>query len=148
MTERMTVPDLAALDLLAARIAATLRPGRAVMLRGPLGAGKTALARAILRALTGDAALEVPSPSYTLLQTYETPRGPLHHLDLWRLGDWRAVSELGFADACEDMLLVEWPDRLGPLTPADAVWVDIAVAADEVCRVITVRDGLAPEPRA
>jgi len=93
------LPDLPALDLLAARIAPRLRPGEAVLLEGPLGAGKTALTRAIIRTLCGDPALFVPSPSYTLVQRYETPAGPVHHFDLWRLNDPASIIELGWDEA-------------------------------------------------
>ena len=136
--ETLLVPDLAALDALAARLAGGLHPGRALLLSGTLGAGKTALARAILRAMTGEPGLEVPSPSYTLMQSYETPRGTVHHFDLWRLDDWRDLRELGFEEALDDIVMVEWPDRLGPLAPADAWRVDIAFATDEVTRIVTL----------
>ncbi len=90
------LPDLAATEALGRNIAARLRPGDAVLLDGPLGAGKTALARAMLRALCADPALEVPSPSYTLVQSYEAPGVTVHHFDLWRLDGPDAVVELGW----------------------------------------------------
>ena len=90
-----------------------LRPGDAVLLDGELGAGKTAFARALLRGVAGDPGLEVPSPSYTLVQTYETPRLTLHHFDLWRLAGPGGLVELGWDDARRDVVIVEWPDRLG-----------------------------------
>jgi tRNA threonylcarbamoyladenosine biosynthesis protein TsaE len=121
------LPDLPALDLLAARIAPRLRPGEAVLFDGPLGAGKTALARAIIRTLCGDPALFVPSPSYTLVQRYETPAGPVHHFDLWRLNDPASIIELGWDEAVADIVLVEWPDRLGVLMPARAWRVALRV---------------------
>ena len=123
--------DLAATEALGARLARLLRPGDAVLLDGPLGAGKTALARALLRALAGDPALDVPSPSYTLVQTYDTPVGPVHHFDLWRLDGPDAVLELGWDDARTDAVLVEWPDRLGPLRPGDALTIALHPAAGE-----------------
>ena len=122
----LQLPNLAATEALAARIARHLRPGDAVLLQGPLGAGKSALARALLRALLADPALEVPSPSYTLVQTYEAPCGPVHHFDLWRLDGPVAVSELGWYDACDGVVLVEWPDRLGALRPADALAIELS----------------------
>jgi len=76
-TLAIPLPDLAATEALAGRIAALLRPGDAVLLEGPLGAGKSALARALLRTLLADPALEVPSPSYTLVQLYDAPVGPV-----------------------------------------------------------------------
>ena len=119
-------PAFAATEALAGRIAARLRRGDAVLLDGPLGAGKSALARALLRALLRDPALDVPSPSYTLVQTYESPIGDVHHFDLWRLDGPAAVAELGWEDARDGVVLVEWPDRLGALRPAGAL--DIALS--------------------
>lgn len=131
------LPDLAATESLAAALAALVRPGDAILLEGPLGAGKTAFARAFLRRLTGDPALEVPSPTFTLVQTYDSPRGPVHHFDLWRLDGPSAMAELGWDDACEDIVLVEWPDRLGALTPTDALTVALR-ATGETSRAATL----------
>jgi tRNA threonylcarbamoyladenosine biosynthesis protein TsaE len=126
------LPDLDALDQLAARIARHLRPGEAVLLDGALGAGKTALARAIIRTLCGDPALFVPSPSYTLVQRYDTPAGTVHHFDLWRLGDPASILELGWDEAVADIVMVEWPDRLGALTPARAWRIGLLVGAGDM----------------
>ena len=120
------LPDLAATEALAARVAALARPGDAVLLSGPLGAGKSAFARAFLRAATGDAALEVPSPTFTLVQSYEWPGGVAHHFDLWRLSGAADLAELGWEEAREGIVLVEWPDRLDGLAPADALRVGFA----------------------
>jgi tRNA threonylcarbamoyladenosine biosynthesis protein TsaE len=121
MPAPILLSDLAATEKLATRVAALLRPGDCVLLEGPLGAGKTSFARALLRSLTADATLDVPSPSYTLVQSYETPVGPIHHFDLWRLDGPAALEELGWEAARADIVLVEWPDRLGRLRPADAL---------------------------
>ncbi len=107
-----------------------------MLLEGPLGAGKTELARALLRALTGDAALDVPSPSYTLVQSYDTPRGPLAHFDLWRLDGPADLAELGWDEAREGIVLVEWPDRLGALRPADALTLRLAPEAETARRAV------------
>jgi tRNA threonylcarbamoyladenosine biosynthesis protein TsaE len=120
----LSLPDLAATERFAAGIAAVVRAGDAILLSGPLGAGKTAFARAFLRAAAEDPALEVPSPSFTLVQSYDTHRGTVHHFDLWRLGGPDALAELGWEDARDDIVLVEWPDRLGALTPPDALRLD------------------------
>ena len=92
----MLLPDLRATEALAARLAALARPGDALLLSGPLGAGKSALARAFLRGLTGDPGLEVPSPSFTLVQSYALPGGgQAHHFDLYRLAGPPDLRELG-----------------------------------------------------
>jgi len=120
-TATYVLPDLAATEALAARVARAMRPGDAILLEGPLGAGKSAFARALLRAAAADPALEVPSPTFTLVQTYDTARGVVHHYDLWRLDGPAALDELGWDDATADIVLVEWPDRLGHLSPADSL---------------------------
>lgn len=133
----LTLPDLAATERFAACIAAAAHPGDAILLSGPLGAGKTAFARAFLRAAAKDPALEVPSPSFTLLQSYDTHRGKVHHFDLWRLDGPAALAELGWEDARDDIVLVEWPDRLGALTPPDALRLDFepAEGSERIVRV-------------
>ncbi len=131
------LPDLQATEGLAAALAARVRRGDSILLSGPLGAGKSAFARAFLRALTADAALEVPSPTFTLVQSYDTPRGPVHHFDLWRLTDSTAMAELGWDDATDDIVLVEWPDRLGPLTPARALTLTLRITGDD-SRAVTI----------
>jgi tRNA threonylcarbamoyladenosine biosynthesis protein TsaE len=119
--------DPAATAALAARLAALARPGDAILLDGPLGAGKTAFARAFLREAAGDPALVVPSPSYTLVQSYATRLGPVHHFDLWRLEGPTGLAELGWHEAVGDIVLVEWPHRLGPLAPPDALRITLAI---------------------
>jgi tRNA threonylcarbamoyladenosine biosynthesis protein TsaE len=117
------LPDPAATANLAAAIAALARPGDAILLDGPLGAGKTTFARAFLRAAAGDPALEVPSPTFTLVQTYDTNLGRVHHYDLWRLDGPAALAELGWDEACDDIILVEWPERLGNRRPPAALTI-------------------------
>jgi tRNA threonylcarbamoyladenosine biosynthesis protein TsaE len=126
--ERMhlNVSTLAETEALAARLAALARPGDVILLRGPLGAGKSALARAFLRAAAGDAALEVPSPTFTLVQSYPLPGGVVaHHYDLYRLDGPGGLMELGWDEAREGIVLVEWPERLGGLAPAGALTVTL-----------------------
>jgi tRNA threonylcarbamoyladenosine biosynthesis protein TsaE len=130
-----TLPDLAATEALAARLAALLAPGDAVLLEGPLGAGKSAFARALLRAASGAPALEVPSPTFTLVQGYELPRGMAHHFDLYRLGAAEEVLELGWDEAREGIVIVEWPDRLGRLRPPEALTVTLAQGAAPDARI-------------
>jgi tRNA threonylcarbamoyladenosine biosynthesis protein TsaE len=125
---RLTLPDEAATQALAARLAAKVLPGDVLLLSGPLGAGKTSFARAFIRACARDPALEIPSPTFTLLQNYDTAVGPIAHYDLWRLADYRALEELGWDEAQSGIVLVEWPDRLGPLAPAQALRLAISLS--------------------
>ena len=127
----IALPTQAATEALGAAVAALLRPGDAVLLHGPLGAGKSTLARAILRQLAGDPALEVPSPSYTLAQTYDTPVGPVVHFDLWRLDGPAALDELGWDEARAGVVIVEWPDRLGAHAPSDALHLALSIDGDD-----------------
>ena len=121
----LELADEAATARLAAALARLARPGDVIALVGTLGAGKTAFARAFVRAL-GDPDADVPSPTFTLVQTYDLPAGTLWHFDLYRLGDPAEVLEVGFEDAVADgMVLVEWPDRLGPLLPARHILLDL-----------------------
>ena len=120
--ETIDLPDLAATGRLGARLAAAARPGDALLLSGPLGAGKSALARAFLRAAAGDPGLDVPSPTFTLVQTYDLPRFRGHHFDLWRISHPDALVELGWQEALVDVVLVEWPERLDR-APAGALTI-------------------------
>ncbi|HTE38355.1 MAG TPA: tRNA (adenosine(37)-N6)-threonylcarbamoyltransferase complex ATPase subunit type 1 TsaE [Reyranella sp.] len=114
----MSLPDERATDQLGATLAARLRIGDVVGLKGELGAGKTTLARAILRAAAEDARLIVPSPTFTLVEVYDTPRGSFWHFDLYRLETPEQVFELGWEEAlAEGISIIEWPERLGPLLP-------------------------------
>lgn len=112
-------------------------PGRIVALTGDLGAGKTALARALIRHISGDPDLDVPSPTYTLVQTYDTPDMPVWHFDLYRLKDPQEVFELGWEDALASnaLLLIEWPERLGALLPANALNIVIDITQDGTRRI-------------
>ncbi len=112
---------------LAARLAPRLAPGDAILLSGPVGAGKSAFARALIRARLGDPGAEVPSPTFTLVQTYGEGESALWHADLYRLSHPDEVAELGLLAALEEAIcLVEWPDRLGSLAPASALRLDLA----------------------
>lgn len=128
--DRIFLADDAATAALGGRLAATLRPGDLVLLAGGLGAGKTALARAIIRTLADDPALEVPSPSFALVQPYELAGGSLLHADLYRLQDAREIDELGLFDSAEAIVLVEWPERAPELAARATLTVHLAIPAD------------------
>ena len=132
----LDLPDLAATEALAGRVAGQARAGDAILLEGPLGAGKSAFVRAFLRAAAADPALEVPSPSYTLVQTYDLPFFRAHHFDLWRLSDSAELAELDWAEARADVVLVEWPDRLGALRPDDALTIALQPTGAETRRAV------------
>jgi N-acetylmuramate 1-kinase len=110
-------------------IAALIEPGDVITLSGDLGAGKTTFARALIRHLAGDESIEVPSPTFTLMQTYELPRFTLVHADLYRLWGPAELAELGFEDAAErSVMLVEWPDRAAGFLPADRLDVTLMLS--------------------
>lgn len=127
----ISLTDEAATARFAARVAAASRPGDVILLNGDLGAGKTAFARALIRALANDDEVEVPSPTFTLVQTYELGGILVRHFDLYRLSHPDEVIELGWDDELESALtLVEWPERLGSLTPADRVEISLDIRPD------------------
>ena len=107
-------------------VAALIEPGDVITLSGDLGAGKTTFARALIRHLGGDETIEVPSPTFTLMQAYELPRFRLVHADLYRLSGPGELAELGFEDETDNTVtLLEWPDRAAGFLPADRL--DIAL---------------------
>jgi hypothetical protein len=121
----VALPNQAAMLALMTDIASALEPGDLVTLSGDLGAGKTTFARALIRYLAGDEAIEVPSPTFTLMQSYDLPRFALVHADLFRLSGAADLAELGFDDLPEGaVVLLEWPDRAAGLLPPDRL--DIA----------------------
>ncbi|MBV9330562.1 MAG: tRNA (adenosine(37)-N6)-threonylcarbamoyltransferase complex ATPase subunit type 1 TsaE [Alphaproteobacteria bacterium] len=123
----MLLPELSATGRLGQSIAATLRRGSIVALAGELGAGKTTLARAILRALGVEEA--VPSPTFTLVQLYDTPAFPVFHYDFYRIENAREIEELGLRDAvAEGALLIEWPERAGNLLTGDRLNIVLEAA--------------------
>lgn len=126
------LPDTAATDRVGVALGGALRPGDVICLSGGLGAGKTALARAAIagRLATVGAAEDIPSPTFTLVQTYEADI-PIWHADLYRLTDEDEVWELGLIDAFEDAAaFVEWPDRLGAMLPARRLEMTLSIAGE------------------
>ena len=122
--------DEAATTRLGAAIARLLRAGDAVCLTGPLGAGKSTLARGLIRALTRPDE-DVPSPTFTLVQFYETPGFALAHFDLYRLARPEEAEEIGLDEALDDgVVLIEWPERLEGRLPADRLDIEIAISDD------------------
>lgn len=120
----VALPDLAATNFLGAQIAKMLAPGDAVLLEGDLGSGKTTLARAILTAL--GVAEAVPSPTFTLVQAYNTPRLAVSHYDLYRLKRAAELDELGLEEALETgAALIEWPERAQERLPAGALTIHL-----------------------
>lgn len=112
-----------------ARLACALRAGDTVALTGGLGAGKTTLARGLVQSVLPHEI--VPSPTYTLVQTYELKDFTLWHCDLYRLDHHDEAYELGLMDALgEDVCLLEWPDRLGPLLPKNVLKVEIGFGGE------------------
>jgi len=125
----VTLANEVATARFAADIACALEPGDLVTLSGDLGAGKTAFARALIRHLADDATIEVPSPSFTLVQTYELPRFSLLHADLYRLSDAAELSELGFDDLPDQaVVLMEWADRAASVLPPDRLDITFTLA--------------------
>ena len=123
----LVLPNEAATQVFASDIANALEPGDFVTLSGDLGAGKTTFACALIRALANDPKIAVPSPTFTLMQTYELPRFALVHADLYRLTSPDELIELGLDDLAEgSVVLMEWPDRAENRLPADRI--DIALA--------------------
>ena len=135
---RIAVPDEASLAALAGRIAALARPGDLIALEGDLGAGKTSFARAFINALQ-DEPEEVPSPTFTLVQQYETRAGTVLHADLYRIADRSETDALGLIDALGDaILLVEWPDRLPPVRAAGFLTVRLDFGSSSDSRLVTL----------
>jgi tRNA threonylcarbamoyl adenosine modification protein YjeE len=132
VTFDVALPDEAATRALAVQFAMALEPGDLLTLSGDLGAGKTTFARALIRALASNDQIEVPSPTFTLMQSYDLPRFPLVHADLYRLTGLGELTELGLDDISEDtVVLLEWPDRTGGVLPADRVDVGLTLSPSD-----------------
>jgi tRNA threonylcarbamoyladenosine biosynthesis protein TsaE len=124
------LPDAEATARLGAAVAFALEPGEAVCLKGPLGAGKSTLARALVRALTTPHE-DVPSPTFTLVQFYSGARFPLAHFDLYRLERADEAFEIGLDEALEEgAAVIEWPERLGGRLPESRLDIDIAISGE------------------
>tara|TARA_R110002094_G_scaffold190829_5_gene165436 strand:- start:1630 stop:2103 length:474 start_codon:yes stop_codon:yes gene_type:complete len=123
----------------AADLAARLQSGDVVLLSGDVGAGKTHFARALIQSLMAYPE-DVPSPTFTLVQTYDTQAGEIWHADLYRLTSIQEIEELGLTDAFDTAIcLVEWPDRLGSLIPDDALEIELISGSEPETRLAQVR---------
>lgn len=145
---RLSVADAAGMAALADVLAPLAGRGDVVALRGPLGAGKTVFARGFIAAraraagLAADAIGEVPSPTFTLVQTYDLPDTPIWHFDLFRLERPEDALELGIEDAFAVAIsLIEWPDRLGDFLPPRRLDVEIEFGAEEDQRRVRLTGG-------
>ena len=135
------LPDEAATADLAHRLAGWLKPGDVIALRGDLGVGKTSFARALIRALS-DEGREVPSPTFTLVQSYETPAGPIHHFDLYRIQSPGELTEIGWDEALgSGIVLVEWPERAGNFLPVARLDLTLEFGPTAGARRATFRPG-------
>ena len=118
-------------DQLATKISQLLSTGDTILLEGDIGAGKTAFGRALIKARCGPAT-DVPSPTFSIVQTYDADDIEIWHCDLYRLGGPDDILELGLDAAFKDaVVLVEWPDRLGDLKPSDALELSISLVGDK-----------------
>ena len=115
------------------KLASIARRGDCFALYGTLGMGKSVLCRAFIRSLAD--AGEVPSPTFTLVQSYDLPAGMAHHFDLYRLDGPAGLDELGWDEALEGIVLVEWPDRLGGFAPAEALRITLEPGAEDDARI-------------
>jgi tRNA threonylcarbamoyladenosine biosynthesis protein TsaE len=136
-TRHRTLANEAATAALAIALASHAEIGDVIGLSGPLGAGKTSFARAFIQTLAGP--LEVPSPTFTLVQTYETESGSIWHFDLYRLAAPDDAFELGIEDAfAEAISLIEWPERLAHLMPPDWLLIRLNPGAEPATREVVL----------
>ena len=136
--QKIKLTSLKDTENLAKKVAGLLRPGRMLALYGDLGAGKTTFARMLIQSILGPET-EVPSPTFTLVQTYDLPQGTLWHFDLYRLNDPEEIWELGFEDAqSTGIMIVEWPERLGPYLPKDRLEIHLSINDDgtRICEMV------------
>tara|TARA_B100000700_G_scaffold216914_1_gene238593 strand:- start:809 stop:1273 length:465 start_codon:yes stop_codon:yes gene_type:complete len=121
---------------LASALKENLQNGDIILLKGEIGAGKSLFARSLIQTAM-DQVEEVPSPTFTIVQTYETKLGSIWHADLYRLTDQSEIFELGLIDAfVSEIVIVEWPERLGHLEPQDALTVEIIILENDKREVI------------
>ena len=123
-------------EVFAKELGAFLKAGDTILLDGSIGAGKTYFARCLIQSLL-TVPEDVPSPTFTLVQTYETRAGTVWHADLYRIGSIHEIEELGLTEAFEDAVcMVEWPDRLGELTPKNALNLQFSTTDQDEVRML------------
>src|SRR5579864_1217680 len=127
----LTLSDEAATRRLAADVANMLEPGDFIALSGDLGAGKTTFVRAMIAHLANDAAIEVPSPTFMLVQHYDLPRFRVVHADLYRIAGADELTELGLDDMADSVVAMEWPDRAGNALPKDRIDIAFSLAPQD-----------------
>lgn len=132
--KEITINNEDAMNNFAADIAAKAQNGDVILLSGDLGAGKTVFSRAFIRAFSNNSNIDVPSPTFTLVQIYEESPIPIYHFDLYRLADADEIYEIGWEEAlAEGICLIEWPQRLG--------YMEEALEADKVLKInITIHN--------
>lgn len=137
----LSLPDMAATERFARELATRLISGNFVLLEGELGAGKTTLIRFIIRALAGDDSLEVPSPSFALVQPYVLAGQVLLHADLYRFNQAEELDELGLFDDPTAIVLVEWPQRAPALADQADLHIGLTITPDGDGRQVTITTG-------
>jgi tRNA threonylcarbamoyladenosine biosynthesis protein TsaE len=124
---------------IAQTVSRLLHPGDVILLKGDLGTGKSTFARALIQSLCGEKT-EVPSPTFTLVQTYETPKFVLWHFDLYRLEHSQEIYELGIEEAyASGVCLIEWPERLGSSVPKVYLEIELSYGNDENERILRLK---------
>lgn len=139
MNKEIIIKDEQMMADFSAEFALTLKNGDVITLTGDLGAGKTSFARALIQSVIGHD-IEVPSPTFTLVQTYDFPDFPVYHFDLYRLDTAEDVLEIGWEEAlAEGVVIVEWPDRAGIYLPQTRIDITIKFGnAGENSRIISI----------
>ena len=139
MSLSISLPNADATTAHAVALGTTLHPGDLVLLSGVVGAGKTHFARSLIQSQLSTPE-DVPSPTFTLVQTYETNRGEIWHADLYRLTDPQDIEELGLIEAFETAIcLIEWPDRLGDLVPHHALSLSLKDGDQPDARILSAQ---------
>jgi len=136
MQLKYPLPNEAETARIAQKLSKLVQKGDVVALHGDLGAGKTTFSKALIRYLVGLPNLEVPSPTFTLVQTYESSRFPIWHFDMYRLDDPSEIDELGFEETIDGLAIIEWPEKMGETLPTYRI--DIKISFENNKRTMTL----------